>query len=189
MSSIPASSTNTLQRLVSLGIYRGVSPIQAMASLDVHTLASYENVGKMTVQLAQMIYDSSYIDAALSDESDRVGGLSMDTRRNIYKVRQLTIDQAYKANYDRFVTNIMYFTTFVTMLCLTIGAMYLGGTIKAVGTAYAIIGIILAVYALIMVYLFVSMKTRTKTDWNQFYFPPSTMLVKAMQDAASSSST
>lgn len=176
-----------LQRLVNLrgqgqGQVQGQGQ-QKVETLDTQTLAAYENVGKITVQLAQMIYDSSYIDTALSDEGARIGALNMDTRRNIYKVRQMTLTEAYKANYNRFITNIMYFTCFVTMLSMSVGATYLNGTITTAFTAFAAIGTILVVYAMIMVYLFASAKGRTSTDWNQFYFPPSQMLVKAAQDS------
>ena len=179
MSSNSASSdaSNLLQRL--LNLKSEAANTSAVSELTAAMLKTYTNVGKITVQLAQMIYDSSYISDTISNETGRIAGLDKDSRKNIYKIRQLTLMEGYHAKYYKFVTNVMVFTCFVTMLCLTVGAALRSNVIKSISAAFIIIGIILVIYTLGMMFAFSTIRSRTKGDWDQYYFRPSKEILDA----------
>jgi hypothetical protein len=124
-----------------------------------------------------MIYDSDYIGDALNKEKARVGELSQDSHKGLHRVRQMTLTEVYQANYYRYVINIFLVTTFVTMLCLTVGAMFMADVLHSAKLTFTIIGFIVLVYILIIMMMLTSMRRRTKTDWNQYYFPAAKTLV------------
>jgi hypothetical protein len=144
-------------------------------------ITKYDAVGKTISRIGQMVVDTGYIGATLANESIRISTLSLDSRNNIYKVRQMTLAETYNKNYSYFVTNVMVFTLFITMLCLTVGAVYKTGKIASIGIISAMIAVILILYIIAMVVVFAMAKNRMRNDWNQFYFKPSDELVRAVK--------
>lgn len=155
--------------------------------LTTSMLSTYEAMGNKVVIVAQAVYDGAFINDTIEQEKTRIDDLSVDARKNIYKVRQMTLLEAYNAKYYRFVTNVMILTCFVTMLCLTVGALMRLNKIKSPVLGYSIIGGILVLYSLIMMYAFSSVTSRTNMDWDQYYFKPSKDILKATSDAIASS--
>ena len=172
------SAVNALQRLIELNATT-TTAVVPVTDLSPTILTKYNDTGNTAMQLAQVIYDSSYINKGLTNETARVGALSSSSRTNIYKIRQMTLADSYNANYYRFVMNIIIFTCFITMACLAVGAALRADVIKSLGIAFAIIFVILVFYALAMMFVFNSVRSRTKSDWNQFYFQPSDKVVNA----------
>lgn len=172
------SAQNMLQRLVTMS---DATAGANTSNTDLKQLiVNYVGVGKTTSQLAQTIYDSTYVNKTLTDEQKRVQALDVAAKKNIYKVRQLTLTESYRAKYYRFVTNVMIFTCFVTMLCLIMLAMMRSRPNSWISlTGPWIIGAVIIFYTMCMVVVFNNVKTRTPGDWDQYYFRPSSELLSA----------
>lgn len=174
-SDVSLEARNYLSQLFNLS---GAAPVPGQAVVTQDMLDSYRNMGKITTQLAQMVYDNSWINDTLTSEGKRVVDLSQDSRKGIYKARQLSLAEAYSAHYYRFVTNIIVFTAFVTMACLLVVGTWRANVLTSTTAAGVLVAAILLVYTLALVYLFTTIKLRTKSDWDQYYFQPSSELVK-----------
>jgi hypothetical protein len=151
----------------------------SVLTLNADILELYGMVGKLVVQLAQLSYDSRYIKETINGEYSRVKGLDDASKKNIFKVREMTLMETYSREYYRFLTNIMVFSLFVTSLSLAIGAAFRTGAITSFWTLTILISIIALVYLLGMLYAFFQMRKRSRADWNQIVFKPS----KTIQEA------
>ena len=170
------ATNSVLQHLIDMNIQADTVQVTEITQPIVK---GYIAVGDITQQLAQMVYDSSYINDSITNETSRVDDLNSSSRTNIYKIRQMTMTDTYNANYYAFVTNIIVFTCFVTMLCLSIGAALRTNVLQSVNIAFLCIFIILAIYAIGMMFAFSAMKARMPNDWNQYYHRPSSTLIAA----------
>ena len=151
-----------------------------ISTLNAQTLNMFKSTGKTTTQLAQMIYDSQYIQSTIDNESTRVQDLDDKSRRNIYKVQQMTLMAAYTTEYFKFLINIIVFSVFITVLCLAVGAAYKADVLTSFWLVAIIILSIAVVYTLGMIYAFHSMRKRNRHDWNQLYFRPSKEVLESI---------
>ena len=124
-----------------------------------------------TLGVVQRLYDSLYISESIDQQTAKVTGLNDEASRYIYQMRQLILEQTYKANYYRFLTDVMAFTTFVTVLCLALVSANRRDSLSTSGLVISITAILTG-FTLGMVYVFSTINKRTKSDWNHFYFPP-----------------
>lgn len=154
-----------------------------VTALDPKILSDYIDIGNMLRETAQMLQDASYIRNTIENESSRITSLNSDSRKNVYKVRQMTLLEAYRSQYYKFIMNVIIFSLFITVLCLIIAAAFKSDIIKHLWLVVLIIGVIVIVYTLGMLYAFHSLKKRARYDWNQLYFSPT----KVVQEAQSSS--
>lgn len=140
----------------------------------------YLAVGQMVVQLVQLVYDSQFIKTTIDGEYSRVKDLDNMSKKNIHKVRQLTLLEVYSREYHRFLINILLFSLFITLTCLAIGAAFRLGLFKSIRTVIILVGLAVLVYIIGMFTAFSKLRRRNRTDWNQLYFKPS----KAIQESS-----
>ena len=136
-------------------------------------LATYVNNAVLLSTLTAGLNDSGYILQNIDKEVKRVSKLNDGAKKDIHHIRQLTLAQTYSAKYHRFLINIVIFAFFILMLCLCVTGAYRSGAIRSFWVVAIIILISTAVFGAGMLYVFSTMRMRTKTDWDQYNFRPS----------------
>lgn len=139
--------------------------------LDKQALDQFESAYNSLATLAQVVYDSEYIRQTLSKQYEQTKKQDDTSKKNIYKIRQLTLLESYNQQYYRFMISILIFSLFIIMLCLSLGGLFQQGAISLVGLC-AGVGVAALVYLIGMLVAFHKMRRRSRLDWNELYFRP-----------------
>ena len=147
--------------------------LSAMTSNNMNRKAVYDaNFQKNTDLLAQLNESwnaNRYISKSLTTEQRRISSLDSQARKDIYRLRQESMYLDYMSRYYTFVTNVMIFTLYVTLLALLPAAMLHSGRLSMYSVA-TIEGILLAFYLVILFVLYRRRAQRRTTDWTRYYW-------------------
>lgn len=110
-----------------------------------------------------------YINKNLRAETRRMDKLDRDSTRDVHKTRERTMQMNYAVEYNKFVTDIMKVTLFVTLSCLLLINLWNQDVIPRF-LAVILIAVILAVYALAVILMFKTNAYRRQNRWSQFYW-------------------
>jgi hypothetical protein len=130
-------------------------------------------------QMNESINANVYITNALQKEAARVDKLNESAKTGIYKVRQDFMYYGYMYEYYRFTTAVMIYTMVVTILLLTLIAIWRLGYIPTIALIIAS-GVILLVYLMSMIIMFKSASYRRKYTWGKYYWKAGTDLRNAV---------
>ena len=127
---------------------------------------------KNTDLLAQMneSYNANvYLQKSLTSEKSRVGEADTRAKRELYRLRQKAMFTDYMANYYDMASGAVIMTLYVTLLLLFPVALWKAGRISHT-QLFILDGVLLALYAVVMVALFAKTGGRRKTAWKQYYW-------------------
>ena len=110
-----------------------------------------------------------YISKNLRAETRRMDKLDRDSTRDVHKTRERTMQMNYAVEYNKFVTDIMKVTLFVTLSCLLLINLWNQDVIPRF-LAVILLGVILAVYAIAVILMFKTNAYRRQNRWSQFYW-------------------
>ena len=110
-----------------------------------------------------------YIYNAVSAEEKRVALLDKQAKRDLQGMQQSYMMTHYGIRYHSFASGILMFTMFVTLLVLVPVSLWRVGTLSS-ATMLWIDGVLLFIYACIMILLFRDVALRRSTNWDQYYW-------------------
>jgi hypothetical protein len=100
----------------------------------------------------------------------------------------MTILETYRSEYYKYLINVVIFSLFVTALCLTLAALYKADIVTQLSIVASCIGVVLVAYFLGMLWVFHTIRKRTRYDWNQLIFEPSKSIKEAQRASDGGSS-
>jgi len=143
-----------------------------LASLE-QSFADLQQVYKDQTNQMAIVNDlantSSYVTSTVDKEYDRLSSLKEKTYSSVHKMRQSYMLKKYDIAYNQFVSGIVQFTLFTTVVCTLIYTYKLTGGISDM-VAYGVIGLIAVLYLIIVLVFVKQSLIRRKDDWNKFYF-------------------
>lgn len=110
-----------------------------------------------------------YIYKAAENERGRLAHLDKMAKRDIQSAQQSYMMAQYGIRYHGFAVGVLMFTTFVTMLVLMPVALWRAGSLSSTGM-FLIDGVLLLIYACVMILLFRDVAVRRSTNWDQYYW-------------------
>lgn len=140
---------------------------RAQAARD--STAKFVITTDVLAQLNESINANTYLSGAIKNELSRVSQLDKSAKNGIYRTRQEFMLNAYMSEYYKFVTGIMLFTLIVTVVLLSLTALW---RMKRIADSiyYALVGIILAIYATSLVITFRRNGQRRNYMWSKYYW-------------------
>lgn len=122
--------------------------------------------------LAQMneAYNANrYIYNAVEGEKARLQRLDKQAKRDLQNAQQSYMMTQYGIRYRGFATGVMMFTTVATLLVLAPVSLWRAGVLSDT-VAALVAGVLLFLYACVMVLLFRDVALRRSTNWDQYYW-------------------
>jgi hypothetical protein len=114
---------------------------------------------------------SRLLDNSVSSERERVNAVRSSSVNNVYKQRQTFMMTKYASYYQRFLITLLQFTIVVTIICCMVSCLtYYEKTMLSWTATGAIIGLILAIYFMLIVLFYKQKLMRRRDDWNKWYF-------------------
>jgi hypothetical protein len=139
---------------------------------------NFENMDNKYFDMLQKITEKNklssmteYMGNVYENENTRLTSLKKQSVNNVHKLRQQFMANKYAYNYQKYLTNILFFTLVVAIICCVAMA-----TVKLekynidMTTAYVIVAFVLILYVLALFIYYKNWQSRRKDDWNKFYF-------------------
>ena len=112
---------------------------------------------------------NQYLSGALERELARVQGLDAKARREVYRLRQATLDSERALALYTSVSRMAALGLCVVMLALAALALRLRGALPSWAALLVIASLVLA-YVLVLLYVVLGHARRRKTSWHHFYW-------------------
>jgi|688.fasta_scaffold189671_3 hypothetical protein len=123
---------------------------------------------------------NEFLRDTMTKEIDKYATMRDRTFNTIHKTRHSYMAKKYAMNYNRFLTVLIQFTIFITVLVALVFGLHKMYDYYSLNTAIYIAAPIVLVYLLIVLLFYKQNQVRRRDDWNKFYFTSS-------QDKASGS--
>lgn len=136
-----------------------------------HDMA-YQRNTDLLAQMNESWNANRYIADMMQSEQKRIGNLDKQAKRDLYSLRHNYQHTSWMTHYYNFVFGILVFTLYVTFALLILAALWRSETM---GGWWLVVlgGVLLTIYAVILLILFRNTAMRRDSNWNQYYWKPS----------------
>lgn len=110
------------------------------------------------------------LETIMSTEYTKADKLRSKTKNEVQKTRQKYLMKKYKIAYHLFVTNIIQFSLWVTILVALMFGFAREGKYFSYTWAGILSSILILIFFLVILIVVKNHQTRRKDDWNKFYF-------------------
>ena len=158
---------------------------QSIAGHSTEQLASIENLFQQKVTqylddtgsvilMNDLANANKFSNLTVSNETKRLSRLREKSASDLVKSRSSYLSKQYTISYNRFLTSIVQLSFALVLIIAICVYCIIPTQILNLWTFGWIVGIVVALYIIVLILMIKSMQARRKDDWNKYYFFKST---------------